>query len=193
MDPREVAASWRRAFGDVAPVGFACREVLRDRWLRIHSLPGSKRYPKDGPEYAELLRRHNEVATGTLGAQGSCVLFVGQFARSPGVPEATDLPSVDTGRWVGIAELSASLDEEEGDDWIRVAAMPVRWQSGRFDTLIRAAAEDKTGPLLFANLDIAQAYAPYDGGADLFFNTSESVEAMRARWSDWLSSRRDGL
>ena len=192
MDTNSVAAAWTNAFGAVAPVGFACRERLRDRWLRIHSLPQSKRYPESASEYAELLRRHNEVATTTLGLT-ACTLFIGQIGSSRGVPDIASLPTLASGKWVGVAELSMPLDQDVDDEWVRIAAAPVTWERGNFDDLIRAVAEEKVGHILFANLDLAQAYAPYDGGADLIFRSSADVDAMGKRWAGWLSSRRDGL
>ncbi|WP_425457790.1 DUF3885 domain-containing protein [Catellatospora sichuanensis] len=32
-----------------------------DRWVRFHSLPGSKRYPENEGEYGTVLNRHHTV------------------------------------------------------------------------------------------------------------------------------------
>lgn len=73
--------AWKRTFGKFAPLGYVCREKLPSRWLRIHSLPKSKRYPQTEAEYRELLRRHNEVATDLLGEGDECALFVDEDGR----------------------------------------------------------------------------------------------------------------
>lgn len=65
-----LSKAWRARFGEVLPAGFLCREALSDRWLRIHSLPESKRYPADPSEMAELLSRHNRVAWLSIHASG---------------------------------------------------------------------------------------------------------------------------
>jgi len=83
MNPSDLAAQWTTAFGPFPPLGYICREHLHDRWLRIHNLPESKRYPDCEAEYAELLRRHNEVATTVLGNGEPCVLFVASYGDAP--------------------------------------------------------------------------------------------------------------
>jgi hypothetical protein len=47
---REVTgeAWWNNHYPEAPPVGFLLRQVYSDRWLRIHSLPGSKRYASRG-------------------------------------------------------------------------------------------------------------------------------------------------
>jgi len=70
-----VANTWKAHLGDLAPVGHLMRVALPDRWLRIHSLPDSKRYAETADEYAELLRRHNEVVSEILGADIESILF----------------------------------------------------------------------------------------------------------------------
>ena len=46
---------------------------------------------------------------------------------------------------------------------------------------------------LFAALETGSVYAPYDGGADLFFPTGWERDLARERYDGWLSSRPDGL
>jgi hypothetical protein len=194
MKPEQITAFWRRAFGDIAPVGYVCRAAMRDRWLRIHSLPGSKRYPEDAADYAELLLRHNEVATTILGVRLPCLLFIGRFRSSPSASGVSDVPDLEGVRFVDVSKLSTPSDNApDRIDRLHVAAGLVEWERGRFDRLIQASAEDKTGPVLFASIKSEEAYAPYDGGADLFLNSPERVQVMKQRWSAWLSSRRDGL
>ena len=49
----DFAEAWSARYGDTPPVGWRLREQYGgragSRWFRIHSLPGSKRYP-DTPE-----------------------------------------------------------------------------------------------------------------------------------------------
>lgn len=177
MTSAEIANSWKQSFGDFAPVGFVCRERLRPRWLRIHSLPGSKRYPDTDADYVELLRRHNEAATAVLGEHEECVLFAGTYAH--------DLPVIEGISFVAVPELSI--------DDMTFAAAPCSWKRTRFDSLIAAVADERAGPVLFANFSRRSAYAPYDGGADLFLDSAERVLPLKTKWSAWLSPRNDEL
>lgn len=64
------------AFGELPPVGHVLRSAIAERWLRIHSLPHSKRYAETEPEYDELLRRHNELALEVLGPRNPALLVL---------------------------------------------------------------------------------------------------------------------
>lgn len=175
---KDVVDRWCESFGEFPPIGSFCRDELPARWLRIHSLPESKRYPGTEPEYRELLRRHNEVATTLLGDGDSCILFAATSDDDPP-------PSLAGLTFVEVPDLSALQ--------IHIAAAQVPWRPGRFDALIRAVADETAGPFLFANFERRTAYAPYDGGADLFLASPDEVVTMKARWSGWLSARPDGL
>jgi hypothetical protein len=192
MNGSEIASGWRRAFGDTLPIGYVCRERVPERWVRIHSLPESKRYPESEAEYRELLRSHNEVATAVLGDGASCVLFWVAF----GLPRVAINPlfhlSVKKSALIQVSELTGRADPEPEADVVRVAAIPAQWRPTQFDQALRAIAEDR-GRIFFANLTSGTAYAPYDGGADLFFASGEAVPHAKAAWAQWLSAEPSGL
>ena len=55
-------AWWCEIHGEVAPIGFALRSIYKDRWIRFHSLPDSKRYPGSEEEMQEVVHRATTVA-----------------------------------------------------------------------------------------------------------------------------------
>ena len=187
MTPQKIASAWKSAFGSIGPAGFLCREAIPDRWVRIHSLPESKRYPEDEAERMEIARRHLIVADSTLG-NAECILFVARFGPSAD-PANVDLPGFDDSDFLRLNE----LEIEDEDDPIHFFGMPFRSNHENLRPLILAAAEDATGPILVANFELGTAYAPYDGGADIFFPSKSSAAQARTSWAPWLSSREDGL
>jgi len=191
MTSTEIATMWKRTFGDFAPLGYVCRHELRERWLRIHSLPASKRYPDTETEYGELLRRHNEVATIVLGEGEECALFVTTFGEQCASLAERGLPVIDHATFVDVPELAT---EQRGERIsANVAVAWVSWKRTHFDFLIRSVADESAGGVLFANFRRHTAYAPYDGGADVFVDTPEQVALKKKQWSGWLSPRKDGL
>jgi hypothetical protein len=82
---------------------------------------------------------------------------------------------------------------EDPDEPMQFFALQVTWRRSAFDKLICAVADDQTGPILFANTAAKSIYAPYDGGADLFFPSSAAVATARVQFRSWLSAREDGL
>jgi hypothetical protein len=71
VDTAGLTALWVGAWGDCRPVSYKLRSCLLDRWVRFHSLPGSKRYAGSEEEYAELIRRHLVVLAELLSHEGA--------------------------------------------------------------------------------------------------------------------------
>jgi hypothetical protein len=56
----ELLRRWEEHWPDCPPIGYELR-CERDRWVRFHSLPESKRYPDTEDEWAIVLDRYNTV------------------------------------------------------------------------------------------------------------------------------------
>lgn len=183
--------SWTKAFGANLPVGYLLRESLPDRWLRIHSLPQSKRYAETTEEYAVLLARQNEVATTLLGVGSVCTWVVARYiAKKEEVDWSAE--SAELGLKVKGCE-SWGRPHYDEDVYYAFGSAECEWRPGAFDDLIRLVADDAAGQVLCFSHTTSQVYSPYDGGADLFFERKEMIAKFRERWSRWLSYREDGL
>ena len=180
--------TWKVAFGNAIPLGYLLRRQFHERWLRIHSLPESKRYPGSETEYAEMLHRHNTVATDLLGEGSPCLLIVMNAGDTPEWSNDEDtalLGATPEHMW----EVEDVL---EGEDRMQFFALEVTWRHSAFDPLLRAVADWKTIGL-FANLASQSIYAPYDGGADLIFAMHAHVAPAKSKYTEWLSARKDGM
>lgn len=186
MNPDHVLRAWKTAFPHASPAGFLCRQAIPLRWVRIHSLPEAKRYADSDKERMEVLRRYNETAQELLGQDSNCVLFATQFGekRSWDPDEQGPLDQL---------PLTHVMADSEEDDAMQFVAANITWRSGDFDLLLSAVADDKTGPVLIFNPERQTAFAPYDGGADLFFKSEEDAHRTRQMFQSWLSDRPDGL
>ncbi|MBX9899298.1 MAG: hypothetical protein K2Y28_00815 [Burkholderiaceae bacterium] len=196
MTLQTIAEAWHSSFGPAMPVGYLCRTTLPDRWMRIHSLPGSKRYPDSEAERDEVLRRQNDVACYVLGEGSECILFITQYGESRYWPDYYLERSRYTAEFLELnrfaPEYVQSYDKGLNGP-LQIFATHQRWHAGAFDSLILMCADGTGGPYLFANIDRRSAFAPYDGGADLFFSTSDAVVEARRTFSDWLSAIESGL
>ena len=63
----ELEKGWNENFPDFPLIPSELKNHFQDRWLRIHSLPESKRHPENADEYVEILRRHNLILTDLFG------------------------------------------------------------------------------------------------------------------------------
>src|SRR5262249_55088788 len=74
---------WKRWFPDCEPIAHHLPVVFAERWVRFHSLPGSKRYPDNEAEYATVIERHNRVL-GELAHPGDDVaLLTTGYSETP--------------------------------------------------------------------------------------------------------------
>jgi len=188
-----LAETSNAAFGTLPAVGHILRSATSDRWLRLHSLPNSKRYAETDAEYDELLRRHNELALELLGSDTRAVLFLHAWGT------AADFPGTfsDFG-WATQLDLDGSSptvypSPDADDPDLVVAGFSILWSPHSWDSLLRDIADDHLPSVVVLNPATGEAYAPYDGGADLFLANSERVAALSNRWGSWLSERSDGL
>src|SRR4051812_31653062 len=53
-----LAQRWTARWPEGPPVGWLLRGAVPERWVRFHSLPGSRRYAGSVAEEDEVLRRH---------------------------------------------------------------------------------------------------------------------------------------
>lgn len=186
---------WTERFGETAPIGHRLRTAFPHRWLRIHSLPDSRRYPEGEQEQELLLQRQDAVARETLGSD--CRLIAPVFeASSVGTSAALDgfpdrlfqcIASYrDPGDRDGFGEnVDVSFD-------VSFWATHARWSIVAERGLLLAIAEDEVRALW---LDTAsgEVFAPYDGGVDVIVSDSARRDRLKSKFADWLSARPDGL
>jgi hypothetical protein len=53
--------NWNNNFPSALTYGLQLRDQYKEHWLRIHTLPNSKRYPDKSNHYKEILKRHDEL------------------------------------------------------------------------------------------------------------------------------------
>jgi hypothetical protein len=186
MDTESICSAWKTAFPGAEPAGFRCRAVATERWVRTHSLPGSKQYPATTTEYAEVLHRYNQTASEVLTEESKCVLFVTRF----GTAQRWDAPTDGPLRGRRFAHVMSAGD---GDDQLQFFTTETTWRAGAFDAMLTAVANDHGRHILFFNPRRRSAFAPYDGGADFFLATKAQASEMQIRFATWLSVRSDGL
>jgi hypothetical protein len=186
----ELLDEWQHWFGDVPPLGYLLRDVHPERWLRIHALPSAKRYATTALEYTEVLRRYNAGGDEILGDGAPIVFFLHTGCASLDL----DRQAREAGLPFPLTPVTQILPDETTthDQPLCVSGARSQWRAGRFDQFLRAVADDKVDGLVFASAT-GQVFAPYDGGADLFFVSELARDLARPRFADWLSGRADGL
>lgn len=194
MTPREFQRYWQGRYPGSLPVGHQLRDVYKDRWLRIHSLPQSKRYAETEAEYEEALRRHNTLLSDLLGEGGEYVLVTTGYSETPepaqSYPELTTLAG-DGRHFLTIP--THEPGEEEMPYYWHFFMSDRTWKEHSADKLLVLVADNTVANILFVSTRKGSVYHPYDGGADIIAKSASLKEEMRIKYSTWLPDNIHGL
>ena len=157
--------------------------------MRFHGLPEGKRYAETREEAAEILRRHNAVASALLGeGEPIAVVCTGYSDSEKPVPPENH-PAL---AWLQFAHVD-SMDADDSAMYWHFWTAPARWKSGRFDEILTGVAGEEIANVLLVQPDRRAVYHPYDGGADVIGADIFVRDSLRRDFRQWLSLRADGL
>jgi hypothetical protein len=198
VDTAGLTALWVGAWGDCRPVGYELRSCLHDRWVRFHSLPGSKRYAGTEEEYAELIGRHLVVLAELLSHEGAdqsreLVVVTAAWSDEPRpAPRAAEvagaLPAATY--WTSVVTDDSIPGEET---WTHLWASAARLHGEGLPRLLRLVADYATGGVIITTTEMGWLYHPYDGGADVIAASPGHRDELRRAHAGWLSAHRSGL
>ncbi|MEW2127429.1 hypothetical protein AB0891_27340 [Streptomyces sp. NPDC007259] len=188
----DLLTQWREKWQAEPTGAHELRAERAERWVRFHSLPNSQRYPQNEAEYKVVLERHNTVLDELFTGRDVCVITTGW--SDPGDPAVR---SDDALRLHPGSELWTSSPTDEPDPEYRICVYSyiscIRWRPTCLDPLLRSVADDVSTGVIIADMNLAQLYHPYDGGADVILADSAGRDAMRERHRGWLSKHPQGL
>lgn len=177
--------TWDLHWAESEPLGWVLRQNWPDRWVRFHSLPGSKRYADTEEETAEILRRHRTVLADLHGSDSPDLLVI---STHWGIPAPNQAPFDPSGAWPWRIVLNP-LDREAGPIYCWVQS---EVDEPTLNAILVTAADDK-GQFVIADTGLSWLYCPYDGGADVLVAGPQERDSLRDRYSDWLSTLESGL
>jgi hypothetical protein len=198
VDVNALDHRWGTAFPDRLPLSYDVRCFDRDRWVRFHSLPASKRCADTAAEYAEIEHRHlavlHELQAMCKGVGADLLIISASYGddRTPNripkpIPKiARDLP------WV----LWKSFQEEPDDEvefWLHAMVAKCSLNDTALGRILRLTADDEIANTIIADTDLRWLYAPYSGGADVLAPSQQERDAIRERHANWLSISPSGL
>ncbi|WP_203751047.1 DUF3885 domain-containing protein [Cellulomonas chitinilytica] len=196
LDARALATLWDARWPGVAPIAHGL-PPRSDRWVRFHSLPGSKRYSDDEGEYEELLHRHHvvldELASYEDAPEREVLVVTCSWSSTPtpaprGAPITATLP--DSRYWMSV--LTSEPDEDDVGSWMHLFFDFLDRGDRRIERLLRLVADDIAAEVLIGDPSMRWLYHPYDGGADVYPATVELRDELRVRHRDWLSTHPSG-
>jgi len=153
LQPNELHRRWQAAYPDCPPTGYILRSQYRERWVRFHSLPGSRRYPESEDDYQTLLHRHNAVLSGLNDGESGIVLISTGYSNTD-VPDQryAKLQHLDphAQHWHTIAKHVLDNDEEYPNYWHFFMSQH-SWTPGIFDAILRIVADNTVANLIIVD------------------------------------------
>lgn len=190
--PDDLRAAWEKRWPGTPPEADQLKAIFPERWVRFHSLPGSKRYPEDEAEYRTALSRHHAVLDDLAGTASSLVVVTTAYGDHHRPRRAGDVA-----RATGRARRWWTFETaDSAPDWPLWCSAFVSRSTGprdELEPLLRLVADDRTRGVVIAPTDLAWLYHPYDGGADVLLPTREGRDALRDRHRGWVSAHPLGL
>ncbi|WP_327119790.1 hypothetical protein OHB12_14515 [Nocardia sp. NBC_01730] len=158
------------------------KHAYRDRWVRFHGLPGSKRYPGTADEYGIALDRYNTVLDELFTGQ-EVYLITCDWSDHPEPDARPD----DHARWHPGARYWTSVcqnpteTDAEFISYTHLFVSQIPWRHGAVDELLCAVADDATAGVMIAGLCLKRIHHPYDGGADVLLPTTAARDTLMHR------------
>lgn len=174
---------FQQPFCQAFPMAHLMREAFPEYWLRIHSLPDSKRYPEDEAERQIVFDRHSRFGLALLGESARCLVIQSRFN---GFQRSEELmPELD---WTQIHRVGES-DEDAWDSWMAHTI----WDAETFRTLLLAIADCREAHIAFVSETTDGVFVPYDGGADGFSFDTARIQRLKEEFAPWRSAHPLGL
>lgn len=185
-----LAKFWEREFKSFPPEAHNLKHEFKDRWVRFHSLPDSKRYPENEQEYLEVFRRHNMVLQDLVG-ECNVLVVLPEYSelKEPTKPEA-ELATLfpETKAWCSIAQ----HEEDDGYElYWHLHVSDVDFTGSELNGLFRLVADDGVSNIMIINPNKGVVFHPYDGGADIVLASTKERDLLKEKYHEWLSSHPD--
>lgn len=170
---------WAKRYPGILPIGHSLSSAYKSRWMRIHSLPDSKRYPSTDAEWAILLHRQNTLINYLVPQRAPIQMVINWIE-----PESHLFQSCDP---LPLGIIQEAPDEPAYESFL----IETTWENEpRNPILIMIADEQLSGVIIVAPDCLIH---PYDGGLDVIAKDPHTCHELKRKFKDWLSARPDGL
>ncbi len=193
MKPTDFIEYWNNEYPETFPIGHKLRFAFPDRWHRIHSLPESKRYAENEKEYRIILERQNQLIEDKIGNGTEIAISFGLYTNDITNDNYKEIN--DFGEFYKVLSVDLHKENPEEYDFEMFFDIYVKidnWKKNNKNEILKAIADDKIRAIFICPSKHC-IVAPYDGGVDIIFESTERRDEFKLRYKDWLSKREDGL
>jgi|GEM_PF-6720188 hypothetical protein len=186
--------NWNNNFPSALTYGLQLRDQYKEHWLRIHTLPNSKRYPDKSNHYKEILKRHDELMNDLFKPNSTLAVVTFGYSETciPVKPKEMDFISKDLSY---LYSTPYEIDEENPTfniywhGWFYFEQVTEK----KFDVILHKVIDNAIQNVYFVDPLCKNIYHPYDGGADIIFSENQNVKIWKEKYNDWLPNNSIGL
>lgn len=196
MLQKEFNSFWENNFKETIPLNFLFREAYSKRWLRIHSLPESKRYADNDTEMNLILSRQNQIISDEYAENEDIYLVSTEFfTNNKEIVEEEEFCFYPEYNFEKISVLNLNsyfpLDYSS-DQKLNIFVAKRKWEVNIYNNLLKDIADDAS-IIFFVSIQNKIIFAPYDGGMDVIYQNENQKNFYKKKYKEWLSDREDGL
>jgi hypothetical protein len=198
MNTLQFQTYWAEHFAETPPINHLFKHLLKEKWLRIHSLPESKRYAETDEEWAELFERQHVLFQDLMPPNELFYMLLGLYGQGEKIYDESIFEAYDFFKTLTFNELEKVDLYETSGDWYDEGMFytpcfaEVKNNPHDFNAILRAIANDEIR-VFFLNPNHNCIIAPYDGGVDLILKDKETMLFYKEKYKNWRSEREDGL
>jgi hypothetical protein len=169
---------WDKNYPETPPINYLFKHNLKNRWLRIHSLPASKRYADTKGEWDILLHRQNTIISDLI-------------TENSGIKVVVNFIEIDNYLFKSFNFINIGVfKDRENETVFQSFLFETSWQTNTLNPLLIMVAQEEMRAFIIGDDCLI---APYDGGVDLILKDGYTKGLLKEKYKNWLSEREDGL
>ena len=193
MNCEEFNKYWDLNYPKSNPIGYELKGVYSDRWLRIHSLPESKRYAETEDEYQIILNRQNKLISELIEENSKIIIVTGQYKKELTIETSNEFSDFGKFEICRTIELHKMYPEQYDIDFFYdVYFRPDIWKWNSKNKILKSIANDEFRAMFISPKGNC-VLVPYYGGMDIIVSSENKRDELRVKYCDWISERKDGM
>jgi hypothetical protein len=188
MTKENIELYWKHNFKKCPPINYLFKVYYTDRWLRIHSLPDSKRYADTAAEWDVLFGTQNTILEDIFEDDNSVCLFTGVYSSAEitfaenNFSNNEFLKAFDFKALEKIDLYAISKDYCEKNTFFTPYFVSILFKKNNYNELLKAIANDGIRAF-FLSSKTNTIIAPYDGGVDIIYKDTQTRDFYKNKYS----------
>jgi hypothetical protein len=190
MTKENIQSYWNLNFAECPPINYLFKIYYTNRWLRIHSLPNSKRYSDTDAEWDILLSTQNAILEDVFEDEDSICLFTGAYSNiditfpENNLSDNEALKVFDFRALEKIDLYAMTKEYTEENTFYTPYFTTNLFKRKSYNELLKSIANDEIRAF-FLNPKINTIVAPYDGGLDIIYKDTETRDFYKNKYNHY--------